>query len=789
MPLPLPNLDDRRWQDITQEAIPLIPRYAPQWTDFNIHDPGITLMEMLAWQTESMVYQLNQVPDRFRWKFLSLIGYPTRGPVPAHTVIALDPVPAGPPFELAAGVEFAAVNSAGTAVPFSTVRTIDLAEVTLSALQVDPGTGALRDYSRDLADGLPITALGIDPVPGAALYLGFDAIPTGSPVAVWLWFEGAGAEFAERLRIIEEAEAQKRACAPYAPGWTCGPAPAKTKECSFFPGVTPPHHSAKIVWETFTGATWTPLTAVAMPARPAAAQVVDDTRSLTLHGLIEWNLPASITKTSLGGVAAPLFYVRARLAFGAYDAPVVLTRIQPNAVLSAERVPIWQTFTIAGTVLPLATPPAPGAQVSLDFTMSADSTVQSLAVQSPPAAGAPAFTFVNYVAPSGGNAGAITLEFAVAGFGTAVPSQQVYAPNPPVLDRCFRLYTHDGTSWTEWTRVADFDAAERKDLVYTLDATSGLITCGDGEHGQVFPQASAIVVAGFNTLAENGNLVPARSFTLAKNAINSMLLAPLPSADQALVSQIASNPVPASGGAPSVALTELEGEAAQVVHAHERILDLAENASQTTLDQIPKSEVLALPAPSQAVNLLDTERIALSVPGTVVARARAWPDTDSTLPGIHATGVVTVVILPDMPVAEPEPSAGLIAAVKRYLDRRRIICTRIAVAAPTYVVITVTASVQALTGASASAVQAGILDSLDAFLNPLTGGPAGLGWPFSRSVYNAEILERIANVPGVDHVNSLSITAGSGVPQCGDITLCPTFLVTSGAHQIQVTAA
>jgi|ERR1700728_964846 hypothetical protein len=135
------------------------------------------------------------------------------------------------------------------------------------------------------------------------------------------------------------------------------------------------------------------------------------------------------------------------------------------------------------------------------------------------------------------------------------------------------------------------------------------------------------------------------------------------------------------------------------------------------------------------------------------------------------------MILPGMPAAEPQPSPGLMAAVKRYLDRRRVICTRVEVAAPTYVVITVTASAQALTGASATVVQSGILAALANFLNPLTGGPAGLGWPFGRSVYNAEILQLIANVPGVDHVNSMSMTADSGTPQCGDIMICPMFLV------------
>ena len=42
MPLPLPHLDDRRWQDLVEEGRALIPRLAPAWTDHNVHDPGIT---------------------------------------------------------------------------------------------------------------------------------------------------------------------------------------------------------------------------------------------------------------------------------------------------------------------------------------------------------------------------------------------------------------------------------------------------------------------------------------------------------------------------------------------------------------------------------------------------------------------------------------------------------------------------------------------------------------------------------------------------------------------------
>jgi hypothetical protein len=790
MPLPLPNLDDRRWQDLTQEAIPLIPRYAPQWTDFNTHDPGVTIMEMFAWLTESLVYRLNQIPNRFKWRYLAFIGYPRRGPAPAWTVLSFQPVPAGAPFELPGGVQFFATSAAGTPIAFATTRAIDLGQVTLSALQVDTGTGVLRDYSRDMSDGLPVTALGIDPVPGAALYFGFEAIPSGSPVALWLSFGGPGNGAAARERILAEAAGQKAACQPVSPGWRCEGETADTaSECNFAARPVPPHHSAKVVWEVFGSGSWSALAPVAMPARPANGQVVDDTRSLTLDGLVEVNLPSSIAPAALGTVAAPLYYLRVRLASGAFDAPVVLNGVQVNAVAAVERVPLSQSLTIAAAVLPLAATPSPGAKTSLQFTLSAGLTVQTLAAQSPPAAGQPGFTFLDYTAPAAGSAGSISMEFAIAGLGTAVPCQQLYIPGAPVVNRCVRLYTHDGKNWTEWSQVDDFEAASRTDLAYTLDPATGLIMCGDGERGQVFPQASAIVVTGFATLADEGNVTAQQTWGLAQTPVNGVLLSSVSTANQALVSRLVANPFAAAGGLPTVPLTELEGEAAEVIAAHERILDLAENAQQTTLDQIPKSLVLALPAPSQAVNLLDAERIALDVPGTVVARARAWKDTDPAFPGLHATGVVTVVILPGMPVAEPEPSAGLIAAVKRYLDRRRLICTRMEVAAPTYVVVAVTASVQAIAGASTTTVAGAIQTALGNFLNPSTGGPAGLGWPFGRSVYNAEILQLIANVPGVDYVNSMAMTADSGTPQCGDIMVCPTFLVASGAHQIQVASS
>src|SRR5918912_4601241 len=83
MPLPSPNLDDRRFQDLVDEAKRRIPRYCPTWTDHNVSDPGITLIELFAWMTEQYLFRLNQVPDKNFVTFLDLIGVRLHPATPA----------------------------------------------------------------------------------------------------------------------------------------------------------------------------------------------------------------------------------------------------------------------------------------------------------------------------------------------------------------------------------------------------------------------------------------------------------------------------------------------------------------------------------------------------------------------------------------------------------------------------------------------------------------------------------------------------------------------------------
>src|SRR5690625_4983947 len=72
--LPAPNLDDRRFQDLVDDAKRRIQQACPEWSDHNVSDPGVTLIEAFAHMVDELSYRLNRVPDRLYVTFLDLIG-------------------------------------------------------------------------------------------------------------------------------------------------------------------------------------------------------------------------------------------------------------------------------------------------------------------------------------------------------------------------------------------------------------------------------------------------------------------------------------------------------------------------------------------------------------------------------------------------------------------------------------------------------------------------------------------------------------------------------------------
>jgi hypothetical protein len=72
--LPAPHLDDRDFQSLVDDAKRLVQQRSPEWTDHNVSDPGVTLIEAFAQMVDQLIYRLNRVPDRHYVKFLELIG-------------------------------------------------------------------------------------------------------------------------------------------------------------------------------------------------------------------------------------------------------------------------------------------------------------------------------------------------------------------------------------------------------------------------------------------------------------------------------------------------------------------------------------------------------------------------------------------------------------------------------------------------------------------------------------------------------------------------------------------
>ncbi len=126
MPLTVPSLDNRRYPELRDEALARISVYTPEWTNYQRSDPGVTIIEVMAFMVEDLLYRANQMPDRMRRKFLTLLDIPLQEAVSARGLVTIDNE-RGPleTFTLNAGIEV----SAGQ-IPFRTAQGLDVLPVT-----------------------------------------------------------------------------------------------------------------------------------------------------------------------------------------------------------------------------------------------------------------------------------------------------------------------------------------------------------------------------------------------------------------------------------------------------------------------------------------------------------------------------------------------------------------------------------------------------------------------------------------------------------------------------------
>ncbi|CAO0831052.1 Putative baseplate assembly protein OS=Streptomyces microflavus OX=1919 GN=G3I39_15945 PE=4 SV=1 [Streptomyces microflavus] len=180
MALPSPNLDDRRFQQLVDEAKRYVQQRSPEWTDHNVSDPGVTLIETFAYMVDQLLYRLNRVPDKNYAAFLDLLGVTLFPPTVARAEVDFWlSAPQPETVHLSAGTEVAtARGEAEEPVVFTTSEDLPIVPSELVRLVTAPVSGDQTDRTGPLGAGKDIPCFSARPEPGDALLFG---LPTAVP--------------------------------------------------------------------------------------------------------------------------------------------------------------------------------------------------------------------------------------------------------------------------------------------------------------------------------------------------------------------------------------------------------------------------------------------------------------------------------------------------------------------------------------------------------------------------------------------------------------------------------
>lgn len=273
-----------------------------------------------------------------------------------------------------------------------------------------------------------------------------------------------------------------------------------------------------------------------------------------------------------------------------------------------------------------------------------------------------------------------------------------------------------------WGATEDLAEAGAGDRVYAIDRTFGQVQFGDGVHGTVPPIGKDNIVATYRAGGgARGNVSAGLIVTLRTT---------IPFVDSVL------NPAAAGGGSDT---------------------ELVESA----VVRGPRS----IKHRGRAVTAEDFEQLAREA-SQAVARVKALPLFNDR--GEYETNWVTVIIVPGGLDTRPTPSPQLRYHVEQYLRERAATSAafrkQVKVSGPAYVEVTVNADIYAESIDLAPQVEAGAVAALETFLHPLTGGYTLSGWEFGRLPCLSDFYSLLEAVPGMDHIENLSMTLSPVTP-------------------------
>lgn len=663
MSLERPTLDDRTYADLMEQMRDRIPIHSESWTDHNVHDPGITILEMLAWLAESYSYRLDRETDAHLRKYLSLVGVEPRQPSPANVRLVVDTPGTAADHVLPVGTRLVP-TSGETDNRFTTSEPIRLTGAAIERVIVSHDRGRIDQTSANASADRQFHAFGEHATAGSALYLGlrgdpFDMDGDPNPLDIHLAVDETGL-----------------------------PPPASHGNCpvEFDPSIM-------VSWEYclnhakwFDDKAWAPFEVLADRSdslyRPGTVRLAPPERT--------WDRAGAADVRVLDTTPGPA-WIRCRLEIAGYEIPPRLERVALNVV----------------------------------------SAVQT--TNHGPARLAP-----------------------VADYGettSARPHQRFAFPDDPILDASIVVETADSDQ-KRWTEVPDFDAVGPEGRCYVRDATEGWIQFGDGRRGAI-PPAGATVLATEYTVGggSEGNVGFANEWQV-----------------ETIPEDSDGTPVPTD--VRSLTGTNLTPLGAAIGGAD----------AESTVSAIRRAR-RDRNSPTRCVSAADYEAVAASTPGLRVGRTAAWvADTDTPDPTTH------VVVIPyTVADSRPKPSSGFLAAVRRHVERHRLVGERVIVDPPTYIDIQASVTVRAAAGYEVATVESAVADALDEFLDPLSGFK-GDGWPFGRPVYQSELYDVVADVDGVTRINNVVIrSTGTNADTAeGAVSLPPSALVAPGNHAVTV---
>ncbi|HEX2295440.1 MAG TPA: putative baseplate assembly protein [Actinomycetota bacterium] len=251
MTLPAPVLDDRRFQDLVDEAKRMVQERCPEWTDHNVSDPGVTLIETFAFMVDQLLYRVNRVPDRVYVKLLDLIGVRRLPPTAAEAEVTFWlSAPQTETVVVPRGTEVATERTeTDDPVTFSVVEPLAIPPCDLVAVAARPAEGPPQDLTARLLGGEGSRCFSDPPLPGDELLIGLsNAVPSATVL----------------LRV----------------------------DCTI-KGVGVDPRKPPLVWEASTGTSWTPCEVER-----------DETGGLNRAGDVILHVPDGHTSTTVAGSAA-----------------------------------------------------------------------------------------------------------------------------------------------------------------------------------------------------------------------------------------------------------------------------------------------------------------------------------------------------------------------------------------------------------------------------------------------------------------------------------------------------